>query len=79
MLVVYENKNDSMKLHYGELVTSVSKIENAIYLDIVPNGHVKTKQLDYKNLHIQSVPMEHVKAFADTHKSIKENFSEEFI
>ena len=54
MILVYKNTNESNDLHHGILITS-NITENTVYVDVIPQGDLKTKRPDWKNLHIQSV------------------------
>jgi len=65
--------------HTGTLLTSVDKLEHAIYLDVMPLGHVEIGELDWKNRHIQDVGMEDVVAIADSREALEQGMPEVFL
>jgi hypothetical protein len=79
MIVFYKNKDDSMELHTGTLMTSLNKLENAIYCDVIPLGHIETGELDWKNRHIQDVGMEYVIAIAENREALENGLPEFFL
>jgi hypothetical protein len=79
MFVAYKNKNDNYEIHIGEVLTSVDNIKSAIYIDIIPDGHLVTHEKDWKNTHIDSIEAKDVLCFADCTESFKEHFPELFV
>jgi hypothetical protein len=79
MIVLYKNKDDSMELHTGTLMTSIEKLETAIYCDVIPLGHIETGELDWKNRHIQDVGMEYVLAIAANQEALERGMPEYFL
>jgi len=79
MIVLYKNKDDSMELHTGTLLTSLDKLEHVIYIDVIPLGHIETGELDWKNRHIQDVGMEYVVAVADNIEALEKGMPEVFL
>jgi len=72
MLAIYKNRHDYYKLHYGEILTNISIPDKIyIYLDVIPKGDIKTKKLDWKNSHIQSVNVEDIEFICDTEKTME--------
>ena len=59
MYIVYKNTNDSNRLHKGVLITN-NITEHTVYVDVIPEGDLRTSELDWKNLHIQSVSMKDI-------------------
>jgi len=53
--VVYKNVDSDNDYHYGKLLTSLDKIQTALYLDVSPYGHIATNELDWKKLLISPV------------------------
>ena len=79
MYVVYKNVNDNYEVHIGELLTSLEKLRTSVYCDVIPKGHIVTEELDWKQLHIQSVDMGDVMAIAESREAIENNLPEYFI
>ena len=77
--VLYENDQDEHKLHIGTLLTSVDKLENVLYIDVIPMGHLVTREPDWKNSHISSVNMEDVKGISQSVGAIELAYAEYFI
>jgi len=79
MIILYKNKDDSMEFHIGTLITSIEKLETAIYCDVIPLGHIETGELDWKNRHIQDVGMEDVVAIAESREVLEQAMPELFL
>lgn len=79
MLIVYKNPNDEMNLYYGNLLTSLNKLEYITYCDINPIGNIINQEQDWKKSHIQSIGMKDIVCIAESYKAIRENFPEEFL
>jgi len=79
LYVIYENDQDEMKLHIGILLTSVDKLETALYVDLQPLGDLVNRKLDWKNQHISSVDSRYLKGAAHSIGAIELAYAEYFI
>jgi len=79
MIVLYKNKDDSMKIHTGTLMTDIRKLEKALYCDVIPLGNVVNGELDWKNRHIQDVGMEFILAIANNREALEKGMPEYFL
>ncbi len=79
MIVLYKNTNEDMELYYGELISSVEKLESAIYISIGENKSLRSGMHDWKKLHINEVYVSDIVALYENEKSLKIHRGQYFV
>ncbi len=78
MYIGYKNKNDEDKIHIAQVLTSEWDI-NSLYIDIQPLGSLVERELDYKQLHIDSVYPKDITVISDSVKGVEQFYVQHFM